>query len=121
MCSSSRAWLFLNAAYEDAINLALQYGVALVRLESDSCHPAAVRLIAKDMRERLSWWRHAIADTPWYVQYYVETFKLYDVYDFGADWIAAHTSFDGLRPALELIDPPDMAPMLIRATSYART
>ena len=110
--------IFLGALYEDAAAFAIRHGAPLIRLQEDSRNSPTVRLLAKDLRERLSWWRRAIGDTPWYAQFYVETLHLYDVYDFGADWVAAHTSFPDLAEALEVIDFPSLAPAFLRAADY---
>ena len=110
--------IFLGALYEDATAFAIRHGAPLIQLEEDSRNSATIRLLARDLRERLSWWRRAIADTPWYVQFYVETLHLYDIYDFGSDWVAAHTSFSNLPEALEVIDLPSLAPAFLRAASY---
>ena len=110
--------IFLSALVEEATTFALTHGEALSRVRQDSRHGQTVRTLAGDLCERLDWWRRAIGGTPWYAQFYVETLHLYDVYDFGEDWIAAHTSFGGLREALEVIDLPSIEPAFLRASSY---
>ncbi len=110
--------IFLTALVEEATTFALAHEAALSRVQQESRHGQTVRTLAGDLRERLDWWRRAIGSTPWYAQFYVETLHLYDVYDFGEDWIAAHTSFGALREALEVIDLPSIEPAFLRASSY---
>ena len=110
--------IFLTALINDIAAFTSAHGGSLLRIEQDSRFDQAVRALARDLRERAAWWRRSIGDTPWYTRFYVETLRLYDIYDMGSDWVAAHASFGSLREALEVIDLPSLPPAFLRAPSY---
>ena len=110
--------LFLLALLDEILRLTQELEASLTRIACDSGQDPTKRLVAKDLQERAEWWRRAIASTPWYVRFYVETFQFYDIYNFGDDWVAAHVSFGDLAQALEVIDLPSFSPGFLRASSY---
>ena len=111
--------IFLTALIEEIAAFTARHHGSLLRIGQDSRFDQAVRAHAVDLRERAAWWRRAIGETPWYTRSYVETLHLYDIYDLGSDWVAAHVSFGGLREALEVIDLPSLPPAFLRAPTYS--
>ena len=110
--------IFLTALIDDIRGFTSRHGESVLRITEDSRFDQAVRAHARVLRERAAWWRRAMGDTPWYTRCYVETLHLYDIYDMGSNWVAAHMSFGGLREALEIIDLPSLPPAFLRASSY---